>query len=66
MALKFTDAERRWLLELGATRQHIFNWESGQMPGPKWAGKVAKVKGLTIEQLYMEHAQVDNTAATAG
>ena len=50
--MKFTDTEKRWLLDTEeVTRQHIFNWEGGGGISMKYLPLVAKVKGISVEAL---------------
>ena len=47
----FNELERRFLYELGVPRGMIYLWENGQPIGKRYARQVAKVKGLTLEQV---------------
>ena len=47
----FNDIERRFLYELGVPRGMVYRWENGQPIGKRYARQVAKVKGLTLEQV---------------
>ena len=53
--MKFTDTEKRWLLENEEIqRQHIFNWEGGGGISMKYLPLVAKVKGMSVEALIQQ------------
>lgn len=61
MALTFTDDQKRWLLKehSDCTRQHIFAWESGTFPGPKWMPIILKVTGLSYEEVHAMYPDKD-------
>ena len=51
----FNELERRFLYELGVPRGMVYLWEHGQPIGKRYAREVAKVKGVTLEEvLYPE------------
>jgi len=54
MPVRFTDDQKRWLIKEypDCTRQHIFSWENGTFPGPKWMPIVLKVTGMTYEEIH--------------
>jgi hypothetical protein len=68
--MKFTDDQKRWLLDTpGIERQHIYNWEQGGGVSFKYLTIVAKVKGITIEELIgqlLEEEKKNGKAAANG
>lgn len=61
MPLKFTDDQRRWLIdEYDLTRQHIFAWETGTFPGPKWMPVILRVTGKTYEEVRALYPEIDS------
>ena len=66
--MKFTDTEKRWLLENEEVqRQHVFNWENGGGISMKYLPLVAKVKGITVDALITILMDEEKTSkASAG
>jgi hypothetical protein len=64
--MKFTDTEKRWLLDTEeVTRQHIFNWEGGGGISMKYLPLVAKVKGISVEALIAQLIEEDTSSKAA-
>jgi hypothetical protein len=56
--MKFSDTEKRWLLEdPDITRQHIYNWEHGGGISMRFLPSVAKVRGITTDELIAQLLQ---------
>jgi hypothetical protein len=54
--MDFNETEKRWLADMceDITRQHIFNWEKGGGISLKYLPMVAKVKGITVDELVRQ------------
>lgn len=63
--MKFTKTERRWLLEK-VSRQHIRNWEAGKGVNIKYLPLIAKVRGITVDDLVAEILRNGNHIEKAG
>jgi len=68
LALKLTEDQRRWLLEEypEATRQHIFAWESGTFPGPKWMPILLKITGKSYEEIRAMYPDLKSASGATG
>lgn len=44
---------------VGVARATVYNWEKGQLPSIKHIPELAKVLGVSIEELVMEYANND-------
>lgn len=53
--LNMTEIARR----VGVARATVYNWEKGQLPSIKHIPELAKVLGVSIEELVMEYANND-------
>ena len=64
MKTTFNDTERRFLYELGVPRGMVYLWERGNPIGKRYARQVAKVKGVTVEEvLYPPDDKGDESMA---
>jgi len=52
MALKFTDAEVRWLRSEGVKTSHIKAWEAGTCPAHRYLPLVVKVTGKDYPEIF--------------
>jgi len=64
MKMTFTELERRFLYELGVPPEMILHWSKGQPVGKKYARQLAKVKGLSLEEVLYPHENKEDTSMT--